>query len=109
MTQLCALRYGALPVVSRVGGLADTIIDANEMALASGSGTGFQFSPVTSEMLEATIERVGRHWAEPRVWDALIENGMTTDVSWRRPAAAYAKLYRDLIAERSLSQRVSNS
>lgn len=109
LTQLCALRYGALPVVSRVGGLADTIIDANEMALASGSGTGFQFSPVTSEMLEATIERVGRHWAEPRVWDALIENGMTTDVSWRRPAAAYAKLYRDLIAERSLSQRVSNS
>jgi starch synthase len=107
LTQLCALRYGALPVVSRVGGLADTIIDANEMALASGVGSGFQFSPVTSEMLEATLERVGRLWTEPSVWDALIENGMTTDVSWRRPAAAYARLYRDLIAERQAAPKHS--
>lgn len=100
LTQLCALRYGALPVTSRVGGLADTIIDANEMALAAGLGTGVQFSPVTSEMFGATLERVGRLWAQPEVWGRLVENGMTTDVSWRRPAAAYARLYRGLITER---------
>ncbi len=102
LTQLCALRYGALPVVARVGGLADTIVDANPMALAAGLGTGLQFSPVTAEMLGATLERLARLWAEPEVWDRLIENGMMTDVSWRRPAAAYAKLFRDLIAERRL-------
>jgi starch synthase len=100
LTQLCALRYGALPVVSRVGGLADTIIDANPMALAAGLGTGLQFSPVTREMLGATLERLARLRAEPEVWDRLVENGMMTDVSWRRPAAAYAKLFRDLAAER---------
>ena len=57
LTQLCALRYGALPVVARVGGLADTVIDANEAALAAGTGTGVQFAPVTREMLEAAILR----------------------------------------------------
>jgi len=109
LTQLCALRYGALPVVARVGGLADTIVDANPMAIAAGLGTGLQFSPVTAEMLGATLERLARLWAEPEVWDRLIENGMMTDVSWRRPAAAYAKLFRDLIAERRLSAKPSIS
>ena len=46
LTQLCAMRYGALPIVAHVGGLCDTVIDASEMALASGLGTGFHFSPV---------------------------------------------------------------
>jgi starch synthase len=100
LTQLCAMRYGAVPIAARAGGLADTIIDANEMALAEGLGSGLLFSPVTGEMLSAALERAARLWAQPEVWARLIENGMTTDVSWRRPAAAYAKLYRDLIAER---------
>ena len=49
LTQLCALRYGAIPIVSRVGGLADTVIDANEMAAAGDVATGIQFWPMTSE------------------------------------------------------------
>lgn len=94
LTQLCAMRYGAVPVAARVGGLTDTIIDANEMAIASGFGTGIHFSPVTSNAFGAALERTRRIWDTPKVWDRIRANGMKTDVSWRRPAAAYAELYR---------------
>ena len=96
LTQLCAMRYGALPVVAHVGGLCDTVIDANEMALAAGIGTGFHFAPVQTEMLEAAILRALSVWRQPDVWRRLQRNAMRTDVSWRRPAARYAALYREL-------------
>ena len=48
LTQLCALHYGAIPIASRVGGLADTVSDANETTIAAGAATGIQFGPVTS-------------------------------------------------------------
>ena len=96
LTQLCAMRYGALPVVAHVGGLCDTVIDANEMALAAGIGTGFHFAPVQTEMLAAAILRALAVWRQPDVWRRLQRNAMQTDVSWRRPAARYAALYREL-------------
>jgi starch synthase len=99
LTQLCAMRYGALPVVAHVGGLCDTVIDANEMALASGLGTGFHFSPVQEEMLTAVIMRVLAMWRQPDLWRRLQRNAMMTDVGWRRPAAQYAALYRELVGE----------
>jgi len=101
LTQLCALRYGALPVVARVGGLADTVIDANEAALGAGTGSGVQFAPVTREMLGAAIDRTAALWREPETWRRLQRNAMHTDVSWRRPAARYAALFRSLVAERA--------
>ena len=101
LTQLCALRYGNPPVVARVGGLADTVIDANEMAVAAGAGSGVQFAPATREMLTAALGRTMALWRDPPVWRRLQRNGMKTDVSWRRPAARYAALYRGLLAARA--------
>jgi len=99
LTQLCAMRYGALPVVAHVGGLCDTVIDANEMAIASGIGTGFHFSPVTTEMLMAAIMRALSVWRQPLVWRRLQHNAMQTNVDWRQPAARYAALYRELVRQ----------
>jgi starch synthase len=101
LTQLYALRYGAVPVVARVGGLRDTIIDANEMALAAGVATGLQFSPVTAEALLAALRRAQALFNDKAQWRRLQLNGMKTDVSWRRPAQRYGALYRELIAARA--------
>ena len=100
LTQLCALRYGAIPLVTRVGGLADTIIDANEMALEAGTGTGIMFTPPNVDMFRAAVQRAAGLYEDQDVWQRLIRNAMRTDVSWARSAARYAALYRGLVAER---------
>ena len=98
LTQLCALRYGAVPVVSRVGGLADTVIDANAAAVTAGVATGLQFSPPD---LPALRHALGRAFALHRDAEAMQRvrlNGMKADVSWDGPAARYVQVYKDAIA-----------
>ncbi|MDR3510302.1 MAG: glycogen synthase GlgA [Caulobacteraceae bacterium] len=101
LTQMCALRYGAVPVVARVGGLNDTVVDASPMALAAGGATGVQFGPVVAPMLENAIRRTADLYRAPRTWRTMQTNGMACDVSWRQSAKLYAELYRGLIAERA--------
>jgi len=99
LTQLCAMRYGSVPIVSRVGGLADTIVDANEMAVASGVATGFQFSPVTLTAAMDAFARAKDMWLDMDAWQRLQLNGMGIDVGWGRPARQYAHLYRTCLQE----------
>ncbi len=101
LTQLCALRYGSLPVVARVGGLADTVVDANEMAVAAGVATGVLFAPPSRDMLESALLRTASLWRDRDLWQRLQRNAMRTDVSWQRPAARYAALFREMIAGRA--------
>lgn len=98
LTQLYALRYGAVPIVARVGGLADTIVDANDAALADGVATGIQFAPVTVEALIDALERAVVLWRDRPRWRALQRRGMTRRVGWSARSAAYARLYRELAA-----------
>jgi starch synthase len=97
LTQLYGLRYGCVPVVARTGGLADTIIDANDAALHAGVATGFQFSPVDAPSFENALSRAAAIFAQPKVWTSIQRRGMDTDVSWERSAAAYATLYANLL------------
>jgi starch synthase len=97
LTQLCALRYGAPPIVARVGGLADTVIDANEAATAAGVATGVQFYPPSVEALTYALDRALGIGRDPAVLRRLRLNGLRSDVSWRGPAKRYAALYRDII------------
>jgi starch synthase len=98
LTQLYGLRYGCVPVVARVGGLADTVIDANDAALKAGVATGVQFSDISAEgVLEAVQRTVALH-RRPATWRAMQQAGMRADVSWHSSAAAYAALYRSLLS-----------
>ncbi len=97
LTQLYALRYGAIPVVARVGGLSDTVIDANPAGLAAQVATGVQFLPVTGDGLRAALHRTAQLWADPEAWAHLQRNAMRAKVGWSAPAAAYAKLFRSQV------------
>ncbi|MCC8932500.1 glycogen synthase GlgA [Rhizobium sp. 'Codium 1'] len=99
LTQLYALRYGCIPLVARTGGLADTIVDANEAALAAGVATGIQFAPVTTDAFRRAIRRTLRLYRDQRLWSQMQKQGMKSDVSWNRSAAAYADLYQRLVAK----------
>jgi starch synthase len=101
LTQLYALRYGAIPVVSRVGGLADSVIDANEAALVAGVATGIQFWPTTAEGLQSALRRLLALWRDRPVWDRVQRNGMAADVSWQGSATRYVALYQSLLAGRA--------
>lgn len=99
LTQLYALRYGCVPVVARTGGLADTVIDANEAALAAGVATGIQFSNVSADGLRQAVARVMALWRDGEAWRQVQKNGMKSDVSWEKSAAAYAALYARLLSK----------
>ncbi|MCP3476365.1 glycogen synthase GlgA [Bradyrhizobium sp. CCGUVB1N3] len=100
LTQLCALRYGAVPVVSRVGGLADTVVDIGEADSSGHDATGFKFAPVTAEGLAAALRKANLAFHDHLTWRRLQLSGMTTDVSWRNRAGEYAALYRRITAAR---------
>ncbi|PBC11778.1 glycogen synthase GlgA [Mesorhizobium sp. WSM3859] len=101
LTQLYGLRYGCVPVVARTGGLADTIIDANEAALSAGVATGFQFAPNNGGAMLHAIQRLVEVHARPAVWASIQRQGMKADVSWDKSAEKYVELYRLLLSKRA--------
>lgn len=104
LTQLYGLRYGCVPVVARTGGLADTIIDANEAAVAAGVATGFQFAANNGDALLHAVRRLLQAHGDTDAWTSIQRQGMKADVSWDRSAGKYVELYRSLLA-RKVAQR----
>jgi len=98
LTQLYGLRYGTLPVVRRVGGLADTVVDASEEAVAAGRATGFAFDAATPGALDAALQRAAAAFARKPLWHALMQRAMAQDFSWDGAAALYMALYADNLA-----------
>ena len=98
LTQLSAQRYGSVPVVSPVGGLVDTVIDANTAALRKGVGTGIIMREVSPAGLGQALDRALKLYQHsPDLMAQTTRNGMMADVGWDASAAGYADLFRSLI------------
>ncbi|SNB66840.1 starch synthase [Arboricoccus pini] len=97
LTQLAGLCYGTLPIVTRVGGLGDTVIDANEAALADGVATGIIVPVASQPSLELALERGFDLWQQQTVWQTVRRRAMTRSVGWDVSARHYRALYDDLL------------
>lgn len=96
LTQLYGLRYGAIPVVARVGGLADTVVDANDAGLKSGAATGIVHDPDDAGALSLALDRLVTLYGEVETWTRMVRNAMRHPVGWDVSAGRYVELYRDL-------------
>ena len=94
LNQMYALKYGTPPIVHKVGGLADTIVDYNE---ETERGTGFVFDEFTSRAMLQSIERAINLFGEKRKWTKLMKNGMKQNYSWDKSALKYSELFEKLI------------
>ncbi|RNC70657.1 MAG: glycogen synthase GlgA [Desulfuromonadales bacterium] len=91
LSQLIALRYGAVPIVRRTGGLADTIIDVSRNPR---EGNGFSFDDFTPEACQEAIGRALAAYGDREGWRRIMRRGMLSDVSWHHAAGKYEELYR---------------
>lgn len=95
LNQLYSLKYGTVPVVHAVGGLANTVVDVTEASLESGTATGFAFHGGQSMHFEGVLATACDFYRNHReAWSKLQQTGMAQDWSWNRSARDYVDLYR---------------
>jgi len=89
LTQMESQRMGTIPIVRRVGGLADSVEDGV---------TGFVFDGFEPKALVEVVRRAIAVYRDPLRWEALVRSAMVRDFSWGPSAAAYATVYRSALA-----------
>jgi starch synthase len=93
--QLIAMRYGSVPIVRSVGGLADTV---QEYDPNTGEGNGFAFTNYDPWELFAAIVRALELFRFKDIWRTLQQRGMAADHSWQASALRYVEVYRNALA-----------
>ncbi|UXY15352.1 glycogen synthase GlgA [Chitiniphilus purpureus] len=97
LAPLYSMRYGTIPVASRVGGLADTIVDPAEHDPQHAPANGFLFDGAAPEAMVEAVERALAAFAQPKVWRQLQRNAMSAELGWQAAVPEYLALYRDLL------------
>jgi starch synthase len=97
LTQMIAMKYGAVPIVRRVGGLADTVFDANYSNKPFEERNGYLFDDLTEAGLESALGRaIGLWFNFPDYFRQLRVNGMRADNSWNHPGQQYLDIYHQM-------------
>ncbi|GAA0571612.1 glycogen synthase GlgA [Rhizomicrobium electricum] len=94
LTQLYALKYGTLPVVRRTGGLADTVVDTNNLSICDRTASGFVFDDPTTDGMISALSRALALYRDQLHWRLVQLQAMTRTFGWDRSAGAYMDLYR---------------
>jgi starch synthase len=105
LTQLYALRYGTVPIVRRIGGLTDTIVDANDETILDGTATGFAFEEAVANHMIDAVDRALAAYRQPVIWRRLQRSAMTQDFGWERSARQYLALYQRVAPGAALPNR----
>jgi len=90
LTQMQAMKYGTVPLVSAVGGLADTV---PPFSPGTGKGLGFKFAPYGLKSYQAALARALKTYRAPAVWKRLVRNCLAADFSWDKAAQQYVRIY----------------
>jgi starch synthase len=90
------MRYGTLPLVRHVGGLADTVVDATEWTVRAGNATGFAFRDLNAVAMLACLDRALAFYARPVSWRKIQRRAMSREFGWNISARRYIALYRKL-------------
>lgn len=94
LNQMYSLRYGTPPVVNFTGGLADTVVDATDLALKDKTANGFVFHNVTADALLSTTRRALTIYEKPEQWQQICETAMLQELGWASSAKKYQELYK---------------
>jgi len=103
LNQLYSLRYGTLPIVTPVGGLADTVIDASDENISANRANGFVQEQQTPAALLNSVKRALLIYKKPDLWRQLQICGMSADFSWQSSARSYVALYEKALEELTAS------
>ncbi|MDR3626818.1 MAG: glycogen synthase GlgA [Ignavibacteriaceae bacterium] len=103
LNQIYSLKYGTVPVVRKIGGLADTVHDWFECKQnSSETGTGFTFFNYNSGALLETVKKAIAAYADRTTWKTIQSNGMKENFSWKASAAKYLELYNDASKKKTI-------
>ena len=94
LNQMYSLRYGTVPIVRRTGGLADSVVHFDP---ATGTGTGIVFNDFDTSAMNWALDTALQWYAQPQLWERIVQNAMRQDFSWVTQTNEYLKLFAGLL------------